>query len=301
MAARGKAGEPDGIPAQTLLQESDASLMAAAQQVFGDDLAEPEPWTEPDITNPPSDEPAPKPRFQPTDESFVQLRGRGGGGAYLPARRRIMWMRGEPDEHPYWTIETQELQVVPGTFKSGNSVVGGYARIKASIYDETGRLIAQGTKTEFSERFMDFVEKAETGAIARALAVAGYGTEAALDLDEGVEDGRIADAPVSGSSAGRPIQITPSAVPGISAGGRSDRVTDAQIGEIARLTRELKLGLALTTVIESATGTAVAFPEGMKDPADMQKVIIATLKGLSFEDAGKIVSALSKAAASAAS
>ena len=158
MAARGKAGEPDGIPAQTLLQESDASLMAAAQQVFGDDLAEPEPWTEPDITNPPSDEPAPKPRFQPTDESFVQLRGRGGGGAYLPARRRIMWMRGEPDEHPYWTIETQELQVVPGTFKSGNSVVGGYARIKASIYDETGRLIAQGTKTEFSERFMDFVE-----------------------------------------------------------------------------------------------------------------------------------------------
>ena len=58
--------------------------------------------------------------------------------------------------------------------------MGGYARIKASIYDETGRLIAQGTKTEFSERFMDFVEKAETGAIKDFIA-SGESVEREID------------------------------------------------------------------------------------------------------------------------
>jgi hypothetical protein len=259
--------------------EPEPDLVAEAEKVFEGEIARSEP------------------RFKPNEDSFVQLRGRGGGGSYLPARRRIMWMRGEPDEHPDWTIETQEIKVVEGTFKPPASVSGGYARIKANVYDSSGRLIASGTKTEYSERFTDFVEKAETGAIARALAVAGYGTEAALDLDEGVEDGRIADAPVPGSATGRPIQISASAVPGLKQGGRSEHVTDAQLAEIARLNRELSLGLNLTAVIESATGVAVSFPESMKDPADMQKVILATLRSLTFEQGGQIIQSMTKALA----
>ena len=103
---------------------------------------------------------------------------------YLPARRRLTWMRGEPVPHPDWTVDTYDEEVIRGDFSKGR-ITGGYARYRASVFDTAGRLIGTGTKTEYSERFTDFVEKAETGAIARALAVAGYGTEAALDLDEG--------------------------------------------------------------------------------------------------------------------
>ena len=54
-----------------------------------------------------------------------------------------MWLRGEPEQHPDWTIDTIPEEVVRGTYKSKNEVVGGYARIRSNIYDETGRLIAQ--------------------------------------------------------------------------------------------------------------------------------------------------------------
>lgn len=300
MATRGKTAGDESVPAQTLLAESDASLVAAAQHIFGDDLLPDDGSAEPDITSTAQldweDAMRAAPRFQPKPDDFVQLRGRGGGGTYLPARRRIMWMRGEPQEHPDWTIETREIKVIEGTFK-GNAVTGGYARIEANLYDGHGRLIATGRKTEYSERFLDFVEKAETGAIARALAVAGYGTETAIDLDEGVEEGRIADAPVVASSIGRPISITSSSVPGMGPGGRSEHVTDAQLSTITKLTRELGLGLNLTAVIESATGAPVEYPPNMSDPKEMQKVILAHLRGLSSEDGGKIVQALEKAVA----
>lgn len=56
-----------------------------------------------------------------------------------------------------------------------------------------GRVIANAIKSESAASFPDFMEKAQTGAIARALALIGYGTTAAPDLDEGE---RIADAPI---------------------------------------------------------------------------------------------------------
>jgi hypothetical protein len=169
-----------------------------------------------------------------------------GGGLYLTARRRLAWLRGEPEQHPDWTIDTYAEEIERGKYVNKTKVDGGYARYRANLFDTTGRLIATGTKTEWSERFMDFAEKAETGAIARALAVAGYGTEAALDLDEGTEEGRIADAPVNDN---RPISIAASNVPGLIQGGRSTSITTAQINEIAWLTRTLKLGEGLVPLV----------------------------------------------------
>lgn len=103
-----------------------------------------------------------------------------GNKQYLPVPARVQWFRGE---HPDWTISTSVVEL---------QWTEGYAVMRAEVLDDTGRLIASGMKTETRKGFGDFVEKAETGAVGRALARAGYGTEDALDL----EGDRYADAPI---------------------------------------------------------------------------------------------------------
>lgn len=114
------------------------------------------------------------------DKYLIRMRG---GKMYLPVAPRVAWFR---KEHPDWTIETEPLNI---------DWEHGVAMFRAVIRDSEGRIIATGTKAESVHSFVDFIEKAETGAIGRALAVAGYGTLQALDLDEGVEQGEVVDAP----------------------------------------------------------------------------------------------------------
>ncbi len=94
------------------------------------------------------------------------------GGQYLPVAPRVAWFR---SEHPDWTIETQPLHL---------DTERGVAVFQAVVKDAGGRTIATATKMERQADFPDFVEKAETGAVGRALALCGYGTLSALDLAE---------------------------------------------------------------------------------------------------------------------
>lgn len=108
-----------------------------------------------------------------------------GGRSYLPVSARLIWFRGE---HPDWGIETE-----PITIDSDKN----YAIFRAKIYNAEGRLMAMGTKKEDIQGFGDYIEKAETGAVGRALALCGYGTQFAPELDE-VSGGRFADSPQGG-------------------------------------------------------------------------------------------------------
>lgn len=75
---------------------------------------------------------------------------------------------------------------------------------RVMICSEVGEVLRQanGTKRETKKDFPDHTEKAETGAIGRALAMLGYGTQFAIqDMDEGE---RLADAPVV--PAKRPVK-----------------------------------------------------------------------------------------------
>ena len=56
-----------------------------------------------------------------------------------------------------------------------------------------GTVIATAREKEIEIGFPDYIEKAETGAIGRALARCGYGTLQAPEFDE---QHRLADAPV---------------------------------------------------------------------------------------------------------
>ena len=104
-----------------------------------------------------------------------------GGKEYLPVAPRLVWFR---QEHPDWGIETRPVEI---------DIEKGYAIFEAFVYNAEGKLMAKGTKMETSRGFADFVEKAETGSIGRALAVCGFGTQFAPELDEGE---RIVDSPL---------------------------------------------------------------------------------------------------------
>lgn len=99
------------------------------------------------------------------------------GKAYLQVQHRLVWFR---EEHADWSIETT---IKPGT-KDCISM--------ATIKDASGRVMATAHKYESLAGFPDYIEKSETGAIGRALALCGYGTQFTDDLDEGM---RLADSP----------------------------------------------------------------------------------------------------------
>ncbi len=110
-----------------------------------------------------------------TELPLLNLKGK----QYLEVKYRLVWFR---EDHPDWAIETEMMAVNDHS-----------AYAKAAVRDETGRTIATSHKFESVQGFPDYIEKAETGAIGRALALIGYGTQFCADeLDEGK---RIVDAP----------------------------------------------------------------------------------------------------------
>jgi hypothetical protein len=99
--------------------------------------------------------------FDPTPY-LRQLRGRGGGGEYLDVKWRLLWLR---KEHPDAEIVTELVQYEPQL-----------AIFKATVTIPTGGK-ATGYCSETANDFADFVEKAETKAIGRALNALGYGAQ----------------------------------------------------------------------------------------------------------------------------
>lgn len=105
-------------------------------------------------------EDAPATRFDPTPY-LRQLRGRGGG-EYLDVKWRLLWLR---TEHPDAEIVTEHVQIEPTL-----------AIFKATVTLPTGGK-ATGYGSETAGDFGDFIEKAETKAIGRALNALGYGAQ----------------------------------------------------------------------------------------------------------------------------
>jgi hypothetical protein len=201
--------------------------------------------------------------FNPNDH-VMQIKNRNGSADYLPVQWRLVWFREhcpdgsietemlhldldrETEEDGYaWNNETRRSEKV---VKRAN----GLAVFRAVVKNGKGG-IATGTKSEKAASFPDYIEKAETGAIGRALAALGYGTQFAPDLDE---QHRIVDAPVDrsmpandGNGDGRkPIASVQSAAvrsndkangTTVNEGAADAPATDQQLASIRKLCQHL--------------------------------------------------------------
>src|SRR5579872_5022320 len=142
-------------------------------------------------------------KFNP-NEHVMQLKSREGSKDYLRVQWRLVWFR---EMCPTGTIDTEEMQVDldremtveafawnPEKKRSEKymKTAKGYARYRAVVTDGKGGR-ATGTGSECAADFADYVEKAETKAIGRALAALGYGTQFSPEFNE---EHRIVDSPV---------------------------------------------------------------------------------------------------------
>jgi hypothetical protein len=142
--------------------------------------------------------------FNPS-EHIMQIKSGQSMKDYLPVQWRLVWFR---STFPHGSIETEMLHLdldreteeeeyVWNAERRRNEKVikqaKGFVIFRAIVKDGLGG-VATGTKSEKAASFGDFIEKAETGAIGRALAALGYGTQ--FTGDEWDEAHRIVDSPV---------------------------------------------------------------------------------------------------------
>jgi hypothetical protein len=112
-----------------------------------------------------------------------KLKGRGGGEKdYLDVAWRVLWFRKEnPDGH----IETELVEL-----SSDRAVFKARVTKSRAIDTGSGEIHEPGVSTGYGSEtagdFPDFIEKAETKALGRALNSLGYGVQFA-ELDESID------------------------------------------------------------------------------------------------------------------
>lgn len=148
--------------------------------------------------------------FNPA-EHIMQFKGRD----YLEVKWRQVWLN---EDAPRYEHESEVI---------GFDEDAALVRATVRVIDENGILLrsAQGLGRCTRIEFNDFVEKAETAAIGRALNMLGYGTQFA-DPDLASDGtGKAADAPVgrAAPAAARPAAARPQGSQGASSGQTAQR------------------------------------------------------------------------------
>ena len=106
---------------------------------------------------------------------------RVGGADYLEVKWRVYWLR---TQHPDAVISTELIshENTVAVFKAHVSIPGGGS--------------STGWGSEGYDDFRDYLEKAETKALGRALAALGFGTQFTPDFDFAEGQEKVVDAPV---------------------------------------------------------------------------------------------------------
>ena len=124
----------------------------------------------------------------------LHVPGRGGGADYLDVKWRLLWLR---KEHPDAEIVTELVQHDPqmAIFKATVTVPSG------------GKATGYGSET--ASDFPDFIEKAETKAIGRALNALGYGAQFGdiQRLEDQAPDSAQAQPGRQAAPAARPVAL----------------------------------------------------------------------------------------------
>jgi hypothetical protein len=159
------------------------------------------------------------------------------GKDYLEVKWRLLWLR---TEHPEARIETEMM---------AHELAEGFALFKANVSIPDGGS-ATGWGSETARDFRDFIEKAETKALGRALAALGYGTQFCEDFDfaEG-ENRQVVDAPIDSTRYRSTAARVPAHKPATNAQNGNDSATAAQVRAIYSIARD-QYALSETQVAE---------------------------------------------------
>jgi hypothetical protein len=157
---------------------------------------------------------------------------RVNGSDYLEVKWRLVWLR---DQHPDAMLETELVSHTDNTaiFRARVAIPGGG--------------LATGWGSETAGDFRDYLEKAETKAIGRALAALGFGTQFCPDFEFGAAVGRVVDSPVKVTGRGRTSTSTDrQETAAVAAIGPDQPATQRQLRYLQAVAREAGLdGAAL--------------------------------------------------------
>jgi hypothetical protein len=106
---------------------------------------------------------------------------RVNGAEYLEVKWRLVWFR---SENPNGRIQTELV-----SHQDDTAIFRAHVEIP-----EAGS--ATGWGSESAGDFGDYLEKAETKSLGRALAALGYGTQFCPDFEFGADDNRVVDSPI---------------------------------------------------------------------------------------------------------
>lgn len=133
-----------------------------------------------------------------------------GKGDYLEVRWRLVWFR---TAHPDGVIETELIQMIPDPPMAIFRAKVSYTTIATDdegmvLLDRDNQPIsviasATGWGQEEPKDFNDYLEKAETKALGRALAALGFGTQFTEDWDYSGDTGAVVDSPVQRQASGQ--------------------------------------------------------------------------------------------------
>jgi hypothetical protein len=170
-----------------------------------------------------------QPRFNP-QHHLTKLSGKD----YLEVKWRIAWLR---DAHPDASIVTELVRLDTATSRRGETP---RAVFRADVTLSGGRGHATGWGSETEDDFKDYIEKAETKAIGRAIAALGFGTQFAVELEGDAPNG-LADSPVASTARPRPTQqaIRPTPTAPASQAQTKGAITQTQRDIIGKLISNL--------------------------------------------------------------
>lgn len=150
-----------------------------------------------------------------------------GGKEYLEVKWRLVWLR---ETHPEASIETELVS---------HADQMAIFRARVTLPNGSG---ATGYGSEGFDDFREYIEKAETKAIGRALAALGFGTQFCPDFDFGADGGNVVDSPIDfASTRGRRMD---SGYDGGNrrGGGDAQAATPRQVKFIQAIAREHGIG-----------------------------------------------------------
>ena len=168
---------------------------------------------------------------QKSERAFEPARHltRISGADYLEVKWRLVWLR---EAHPDAAIATElhhfdERQAI---FKATVTIPDGGS--------------ATGWGSESPGDFRDFLEKAETKALGRALAALGFGTQFCPDFDFGADQQRVVDSPVrinGQRNRQQPVALNQERPAATASGDDGNAPTSRQLSYLRNIAREAGL------------------------------------------------------------